>query len=211
MEILCFYAGIAFVYASKRYSLLLVTVIFYCRPKRSVVLWFLAAIAWGVLHQAWVASRGMPKDVIIQQARLTGQIISIPVVQGDRVQFSFAANRFNGQPVQTNIAMACYDHCPDLHAGQSWHLIAKLKKPRNLGNPGGFDYAGWLNTRHIHWSGAVKRGSFKFIDSYSASSQLLQFREHLGDKLALLNPDLKTLGIIEALYCARPQNAVLFE
>lgn len=199
MEILCFYAGIAFVYASKCYALLLVTVIFYCRPKRSVVLWFLAAIAWGMLHQEWVASRGMPKEAVIQQAQLTGQIISIPVVQGDRVQFSFAANRLNGQPVQTNIAMACYNHCPELHAGQSWRLIAKLKKPRNLGNPGGFDYVGWLSTRHIHWSGSVKRGSFEFIDSHSPSSQLLQFREHLCDKLALLNPDIKTLGIIEAL------------
>lgn len=199
MDILCFYAGIAFVYANKCYALLLVTVIFYCRPKRSAILWFFAAIAWGMLHQDWVSSRGMPNDAVIQRAQLTGQISSIPVAQGERVQFSFAVSRLNNQPVQANIAMACYDHCPELHAGQFWRLIAKLKKPRNLGNPGGFDYAGWLNTRHIHWSGAVRRGSFQYIDARSTSSQLLQFREYLGDKLALLNPDIKTLGIIEAL------------
>lgn len=199
MEILCFYAGIAFVYVNKCYSLLFLVITFYCRPKLSFALWFVAAIVWSLVHQWWVDPRGMPNEPLIQQAELIGKIISIPVIQGDGVQFSFSADRFNGKSVQTNIAMACYNHCPELHAGQSWRLIAKLKQPRNLGNPGGFDYASWLSTRHIHWSGTVKRGSFELLHSNSKSSRLLQLREHLCDKLTLLNPDIKTLGVIEAL------------
>ncbi len=199
MEILCFYAGIAFIYIHKLYSLLFIIIVLYFRPKVTFVIWFLAAISWGVGHQWWVAPRGMPADQVIQKAELIGQISSIPVVNGDTVQFSFAATQFNGKNVKTNIAMACYSHCPELHTGQYWRVIAKLKKPRNLGNPGGFDYVGWLKSRHIDWSGNVRNGSFQSIKPKKNSLSLLQVREHLCDKISLLDKDEKTFGIIQAL------------
>ncbi len=199
MEILCFYAGIAFVYVNKFYSLLFIVIAFYFRQKMAFIIWFLTAIFWGLSHQWWVKPYGLPHDPVIQNAVLTGQIVSIPVVNGDSVQFSFLAHQLNGKSVYTTIAMACYNHCPPLHSGQYCQLTAKLKKPRNLGNPGGFDYVGWLSSKHIDWSGLVRRGSFKLVHLNKNSFSILQIREQLCEKLALLDPDEKTLGIIQAL------------
>lgn len=199
MEILCFYAGIAFIYIHKCYALLFIFILLYFRPKPIYVVWFLAAIAWGVVHQWWISPRAMPTDSVIQKAELIGQVSSIPVINGDTVQFSFAVTRLNGKEVKTNIALACYSHCPELHTGQYWHVIAKLKKPRNLGNPGAFDYVGWLNARHIHWSGNVRSGSFQLISAKHQAISLLQIREYLCNKIASLDKDEQTLGIIQAL------------
>ena len=199
MEILCFYAGIAFIYVNRFYPFNFSAVALYFRPKFSMVLWFLAAVFWGLLHQYVVGSRGMPNVWVVPEAELMGKIISIPVVQHDKVQFTFFADRLNGKVVQTTIAMACYAQCPELHAGQYWRLVAKLKKPRNLGNPGGFNYVSWLQTRHVHWSGTVRRGSFQVGPVQQKPSILFKIRERLLHNLAVLLPDSSSLGITEAL------------
>ena len=36
---------------------------------------------------------------------------------------------------------------PDLHAGQRWILTVRLRRPRGLANPNGFDYEAWLLER----------------------------------------------------------------
>jgi competence protein ComEC len=199
MEILCFYAGIVFILINKPYPLILLMTLFFFRPRSSLIRWFLAAISWCLIHQFYVSSRDMEKKLVIQNAELIGQIISIPVVQGDTSQFSFLVNTMNKKPVKTTVALACYAHCPLLRAGQSWRLIAKLKQPRNLGNPGGFNYVNWLRTRHIHWSGTVRSGSFIPSSIVTSPPLLLKIREHLLLRLAELDPDEKTLGIIQAL------------
>lgn len=199
MDILCFYAGIAFIYIHKPYSLLFILIVLYFRPKARFVAWFLVAIIWGCAHQYWIASRGMPSDLVIPKADLVGQVVSIPIVNGDTVQFTFEATQWNGAKINTHIALACYSHCPPIHSGQHWRLTAKLKKPRNLGNPGGFDYVGWLNARHIHWSGSVRKGSFQAITPDRNRLSLIQLREHLCDKLASLDQDETSLGVIQAL------------
>lgn len=199
MEILCFYAGIAFVYLEHSYPLIFIFILFYFRAKWAYVIWFVMAMLWCLFHQFMEDSRGMPNTEIIQQADLIGKVISIPAVQGDKVQFSFAAETLNGKPVTTHIAIACYSHCPDFHSGQYWHLMAKLKKPRNLGNPGHFNYVNWLNARHIHWSGTLLNHRFPPVIVKTRPSVLLNIREQLLKNISLLDPDEKTLGIIQAL------------
>lgn len=199
MEILCFYAGIAFAYVNKIYPIFFLCTAFYFRRKLNYIIWFFSAIFWGGLHEVWMFPTHMPNAPVIQSAELLGKVSSIPVVQGERVQFSFIAYRFQGRAVNTNIALACYNHCPELHPGQYWRLIAKLKKPRNLNNPGGFNYVGWLDTRHVHWLGTVRQGSFQAIPSKPQYLILLTLREHLLKKLERLDSDEETLGITQAL------------
>jgi competence protein ComEC len=199
MEILCFYAGMIFYYVNHYYSLLFVGLAFYFRPKKSYFIWFIAAMGYSYLHHWWVMPRGIPKMPIIQKALLTGKIISIPVKEGESVKFTFSAETMNGKPVTTSMSLTCYQHCPTLHAGEHWQLQAKLKIPRNLGNPGGFDFVNWLQSRHIDWMGTVQRGSFIALTDKNTGSWLLRLRESLCEKLARLNPDENTLGVLQAL------------
>ena len=199
MEILCFFAGIAFFYLKNPYPLYFLGVAFFFRPKPVLFFWFLAAIFWSIFHQWLVADQGMPHTNLIKRANLQGYISSIPIQSPNKTQFQFLAENLNGHPIKASLLLSCYNHCPEVHAGQQWRLQAKLKNPLNLANPGGFDYVGWLSSRHIRWVGNVNGNSFKPIGSLQKYYPLIRLRERLAKILAKLVPDEEILGIFEAL------------
>ncbi len=199
MEILCFFAGTALIFIKSVYPLVFLLIVLFFRPRLVFVGWFLAAITWGLLHQWWGYDQGMPHDEIINKALIEGRIASIPTVSPGKTQFQFSVERLNNKSVKATLLLSCYQHCPELHAGQYWQLMAKLKKPHNLANPGGFDYVSWLNTRHIAWTGYSRNGTFKPVTTKNNQHTLLALREHLAMLLAQIDPDEKTLGILQAL------------
>jgi len=199
MEILCFFAGIAFVFIKNAYPLYFLLIVLFFRPRITILGWFLTAVMWGFCHQYWVADQGMPNDEIVKNALLQGYVASIPTTNIRKTQFQFFAERLNAKPVNVMLLLSCYDHCPDLHAGQHWQLMAKLKKPRNLANPGGFDYVSWLDARHITWTGYIRRNSFQRITTKSSHYPLLSLRDDLAAMLARIDSNEKTLGILQAL------------
>lgn len=199
MEILCFFAGIAFFYLKSPYPLYFLCLMFFFRPKPRLLIWFFSALLLGFFHQWIIADKGMPAMNVIKQAALQGYVTSIPTKTPSKTQFQFLAERLDNQAVKVNMILSCYDHCPEIHAGQKWHLKATLKKPVNLANPGGFDYVAWLNSRHIQWVGNVTRGSFKRLSTPSRQYHLITLREHLAHTLETLDKDTETLGVFEAL------------
>ena len=165
MEILCFFAGTAFFYLKNPYPLFLLCGAFIFRPKIVLFFWFLAAIFWSFFHQFLINDQGMPHTNLILKATLQGTVSSIPTLSPNRTQFQFLAEKLDGKPIKANLLLSCYDQCPAIHTGQQWLLQAKLKKPMNLSNPGGFDYVALLCSRHIQWVGNVYHHSFKPIET----------------------------------------------
>ena len=164
-----------------------------------MVYWFFSAILWCVIHQWSIADKGMPLTKVILNADLQGYIASVPAKNPNRTQFQFVAERLNGKAILSNVLLSCYSHCPTVHAGQHWQLRAKLKKPINLANPGGFDYVGWLDSRHISWVGNIYGKTFRRIEPKTKRYPLTSLRENLDNLLEKLDPDETTLGIFEAL------------
>ncbi len=199
MEILCFFAGTAFFYLKSMYPLYFLCGVFLFRQKPALFCWFVAAIFWSMFHQWLIADRGVPNTNLINQANLQGDIVSIPTQTPHKTQFQFLADHLDGQPTKFNLLLSCYDRCPNVRAGQHWRLRAKLKKPMNLANPGGFDYAAWLSSRHIRWVGNIYRGSLQPIENQNKPYRLIKLREHLANHLKNLIPNEEILGITEAL------------
>lgn len=199
MEILCFFAGVAFYCLKSAYPVGLLLIFIFFRPRVTFGACFLAGLMWSAVHHSWVSSQGAPAEPVINQAALHGEIVSIPASGADKVKFQFLVDELDGKPVRVLVLLSCYDHCPTLRAGETWRLMAKLKKPQNLGNPGGFDYVASLNARHIQWTGYTRRGTFQRTQTIHVSTGLIRLRQRLSEMLADLDPDPKTLGIIQAL------------
>lgn len=199
MEILCFYAGIAFCYCQNFYPVSLVLTFLCFRFKSTYIFWFVSAILWGLLHQSFTADKGMPELPVIQRVMLQGYVASIPIQQPDKIQFQFFATMLNDQPIQANLLLSCYKNCPVLEAGQFLSLQAKLKKPRHLGNPGAFEYDRWLNSRHIHWVGTFYPQTLRILNPPASFSRLLEKRAYLAHSIERLDKDEISLGIIQAL------------
>lgn len=198
MEILCFFAGMAFVYTKSFYPLIMLAISLFLRPRYSTLLAFLLALFWGAMHLWWVADRGMPEVPVIPKGKLKGTITSLPVSNFKKTQFEFSANQLDGKKVNAVILMSCYQHCPAFKVGQTWSFEAKLKKPENLANPGHFDFVGGLSARHIHWTGYIKH-HLKLYPLISKPQPLLIFREKLASTFAQAVPDPPVLGILQAL------------
>lgn len=199
MEILCFYAGMAFLYLHHTYALLFLGVALFFRLKPAYVFWFILAIVWGCCHQWWVAEQGMPQNPVIKNALLQGYIASIPVPSDHKTQFYFKITQLNGRDVEANALLSCYQQCPEFHAGELWQLTATLKRPKNLGNPGHFDFVSWMDARHLGWTGYIKKKNSQFLSKSNIKFVVLSFREHLANKLAGLNLSTSGLGVLEAL------------
>ena len=199
MEILCFFAGSAFFYTKSAYLLCLISIVLLFKRSIPVFAWCLSAITWCFFHQIWIADQAMPATKIIPNAILQGYVASIPTRTSSKIQFQFVANRLNHQPVNVSILLSCYNACPNFRAGDYWNLRAKLQKPQNLANPGGFDYVNWLNARHISWTGYVQRDNAQLLRKSVIRYPFLMLRQHMALTLSQLHFDITSQGILEAL------------
>jgi len=61
------------------------------------------------------------------------------------------------------LALVCIlregEAAPPLRYGQKSGVEAKLRKSRNFGNPGAFDYAGYLARKDIYWTASTRAGA----------------------------------------------------
>ena len=198
MEILCFFAGTVFFYTKSLYPLFFIIVSLLLKAPWSVLMWFIAAILWSCIHAHWNADHHMPHQPVIPHASLIGQIESIPLTNDDKTQFQFRATSLDSKPVNTLIMLNCYEHCPLFQIGEVWSLQAKLKKPANLANPGAFDYLAWLSSRHIAWTGYIKKGRSLRLQQSKANG-LSDIRQKLAYTLARKIPQTEVIGIVQAL------------
>ena len=58
---------------------------------------------------------------------------------------------------------------PQLLYGQRIHCIAKLRTPHNYGNPGAFDYRGYLQARGITYLGSIDAATLQVVPGFSGS------------------------------------------
>lgn len=199
MEILCFFAGTAFFYCKSYYPLCFLFLMCFFRLQIKWVIWFVSAILLALLHQWVIADLGMPQVRTIPYARIRGFVATIPTQSSSKTQFQFSITALNNKPVKARVLLSCYVNCPALHVGQAWQLQAKLRKPYNLANPGGFDYESFLSARHVTWVGSVRAGTFKTLATKTPAYFLVKLREHLGLILSNILPDPEILGIFQAL------------
>ncbi len=200
MEILCFFSGVASFYFKNGYAIGPLAVLLLFRPRWLFVVMYMLGFMWAMCHEAYIFSRTMPKEAVLQHVILQGVVASIPSASVDKTQFEFELHTLNEKPVRSRVLLSCYKACPNLIAGQRWQLHAKLKKPQNLGNPGGFDYVRSLKARHIEWVGYSKQNSFQYLGKTRAIKQrLLELRQHLSTHVSTQSLGLKTAGILQAL------------
>ncbi|MDF1758615.1 MAG: DNA internalization-related competence protein ComEC/Rec2 [Legionellaceae bacterium] len=159
---------------------------------------FCLAIILGFCHQELISDKNMPDKLVINNATLVGRVMSIPVKSSSKIQFQFEIRSLNGEKVKAIALMSCYQNCPDFVVNQSWQIKGKIQKPRNLSNPGGFDFIGWLSSKHVSWTGNMKKG--ELINSNDKSRySLISIRNKIAEKLNSFDLDRRTLGILQAL------------
>lgn len=126
-----------------------------------------AAIGWSWAGwDAWQrGTRQLPENLAGQELELTGRIVGLLEARQSfgRPGLRFAFEVEGCRPLAVDgdcgalrtVLLSWYDP-PPLASGERWRVTARLKPPRGLHNPGGFDYQRHLYQRGIDATGYVR-------------------------------------------------------
>lgn len=125
----------------------------------------LLGLAAGVLWATcWGAARleaQLPAALDRSDWRVEGEVIGLPHRDDRRVGFELrvlrvtAMNGTAGPPLR-RLRLSWYGTPPEVRPGERWQLQVRLRQPRGLANPAGFDYGSWLFARGISATGYVR-------------------------------------------------------
>jgi len=127
---------------------------------------FAVGSGWLGLIAGMVLARQLPADWEKRVATLQGQVVELPQAEVRRTRFTFRVDADPTQPAPLRgrlLQLAWYDDFgaqvagprTALHAGARWRLSVRLRAPRGLSNPGGFDAEAYALAQRISASGYV--------------------------------------------------------
>ncbi len=121
--------------------------------------WLLASAGVGALLGTFGRPQRPPViDAAYDETVLAaGCVVSTPILEGDRQQFLLELEP--GARARVNLYLRPGEAHPNLRYGERIELEARLRRPHNFGNPGAFDYMGYLARQGVYWSAAARGAS----------------------------------------------------
>jgi competence protein ComEC len=122
----------------------------------------LAGFAWASLHGLVAMEQRLPEALQGADLVVTGHVVGLPQPGERRVGFGFRVAEGEGAGevlAGRELRLAWYGSPPALEPGSQWTLTVRLKRPRGVLNPGGFDYERHALQRRIAATGHVRESA----------------------------------------------------
>lgn len=155
---------------------------------RPALLILLAAVptVWSALTVQQVLADRWPAERAGTDLEVTGSLCEFPRQQPGSWRFvliSDAASRELGAPAR--VLVSWYDSVPfpvtgGPQPGETWRLNLRLRPPRGLANPGGFDFERWLFSREIGATAWVRAGDNRQLEARATGCPAARVRAHLA-------------------------------
>jgi competence protein ComEC len=154
---------------------------------------------WVLLNSYLIKITTLPSYYENHPVVIQGVISSIPIFKQSQACFDYQIETLQGKTWHAKIHL-CYKQCSfPLHVGESWHFLAKLKRPHSLMNPGGVDTERNYFLKRIIALGIVVPGKENFILHAKRKYLLEQIREFIFFKITGLCSSSDFVGILLAL------------
>ncbi len=126
------------------------------RARRLAIACLLSALIFAGILLVTASRAGPPPEIDVvprEVVLLAGCVVTPPVFFEDREQFVLELEP--GARARVTLPLKEGEAPPALSYGQRVEVEARLRRPRNFGNPGAFDYAGYLARQRIYWLAAA--------------------------------------------------------
>jgi len=137
------------------------------------------------------------REVVI----LGGCVVEPPAISGERERFILELEPH--ARAQVTLYTRDNESLPVLHYGQRIELDARIRKPRNFGNPGSFDYRRFLSRQQIYWTASGAAHTLRVLPGRCGSpfqKAIMDLRQAaLGRIAQLYHGDLYQTGMMQAL------------
>jgi len=118
---------------------------------------FLFGLTWACVSAQWALDDRLSRQLDARTLWLQGQVVGLPEVAEGVVRFQLEQAVARRGKLPARLRLAWYGG-PAVHAGETWRLAVRLKRPHGLVNPQAFDYEAWLLAQRIGATGTVKSG-----------------------------------------------------
>lgn len=181
-------------------------------------------VGWGIIAGHQQLAQQLPDNLDKQQFIVQGSVVGLVERQQERLRFSLAVHSiqpYDETPIKVSrslplkkLLLSWYITRLDqvgsfkkqINSGDQWQLLVRLRRPRGMLNPGGFDYQAWLVEQGFSATGYVLASSLnRPIEdvSYSLRDDLRNWLSRLRQQIytGIHSSQLSPLGhaVITAL------------
>lgn len=129
-------------------------------PAARLPVGFVTGLGWSLLCAEAQLEHRLPASLEGRDLMVEGRVVSLPRTDRDPKRFRLrvrAARDLSGAAVDLDlIRLNWYRGKHAIAPGQVWRLKVRLKRPRGMRNPAGFDYEQWLFSQGIGAAGYVR-------------------------------------------------------
>lgn len=161
---------------------------------------FLFGLLWAAAYGQACLSDRLADHLQNRVVQIEGYVAAPPRQAELRQGFDFIVSKApSGVPAK--LRLNWYRPGFALRAGQDYRLQVKLKQPRGLSNPGGFDYETWLFANRIGATGYLRAAPQPVATDldFSPVRWLALARQALSDRLDNAMAGSRQLGVVKAL------------
>lgn len=137
----------------------------------------LLGLSWACWSAQGALDDRLPMELDGQTRWLEGRVVGLPAQSQEVVRFQLEEVSARRATLPARMRVTWHGG-PPVQAGETWRLAVKLKRPRGLVNPQGFDYEAWLLAQRIGAQGTVKHG-----ERIHAAGGPLAWRDQLRQRL----------------------------
>ena len=157
------------------------------------------AFCWTGLTAADQLAARWPAEADGTDVELVGWIDGLPSHDAGRTVFSLRVVDAATQVLLRRVRLSWYDPAPALVAGQTLQVVARLRSPRGLVNPGVFEYERWLFLEGFDATGYVRSGRVDASGRFGLGQLWLTVRANLVARIGRLVEGPDAIALIQAL------------
>ena len=166
-------------------------------------------MAWCALHGATVMQQRLPQRLEGEDLRVLLQVRGLPERSARGLRFDADLVQVDGFPglQGRRVRVSSYGDGFLPEAGSRWQATLRLRRPRGLVNPGGFDFERFALERRIAAVGyvrgePVKRGDGAGVDRWRAGISSAIERQLIASSAGGADPGAEGLRFVQALAVA---------
>jgi competence protein ComEC len=161
----------------------------------------IAGFSWTAHCASERLAERLPAVDLGRDFALTGWIDGFPTPAPGQVTFSLAVAAPRPAAVPARVRLTWYDPPADVAAGANVAVVARLKPPRGLRNPGGFDYERWLLLAGYGATGYVRSGAVEpaATHDFGIAQDWLRYRARIAERLGAAAPGADAAALLTAL------------
>ncbi len=166
---------------------------------------FAAAFCWAAFSSWLHLYPELPSQLEGQPVLISGSVASLPQREGRILRFvldveSIQDEKHSSLLLPRHVRLAWYGwRTPKLQPGERWQLRVKLKRPRSMRNPGGFDYEKWLFRQGIRATGYVRETRDNRRLAAAEGYPVLRLRHEIRQAIASQLGEHPMRGLVTAL------------